>query len=274
MPRFLAEVLVVVGALVLVAAMVPLGAALARGTSDENRVRWKAVQRIILAYIVAFSTYLVVFWERHRDWWDLVAPATMFVTALFIRTVVGAVSEGTLAAQEAPRPEPYQGVTDSLVGVYNRRYLEHRLAEEVARARRHAVPLSVLLFDIDHFRKVNQRWGREVGDRVLGYLGHLLLTGVRESDVVARYGGEELLVIAPATEADQAVVLADRLRGVIEAENLSFGGEAGSEPDLQVTVSVGIGELQPDETEWQAMVERAEAAVVRAKLSGRNRVAA
>jgi diguanylate cyclase (GGDEF)-like protein len=274
MPRFLAEVLVVVGALVLVAAMVPLGAALARLPSEENRVRWKAVQRIMLAYIVGFCTYLVVFWERHRVWWDLVAPATMFVTALFIKSVVTAVREGTAEARDVARPDQHQGVTDALVGVYNRRYLEHRLAEEVARARRHAVPLSVLLFDIDHFRKVNQKRGREVGDRVLSYLGHLLVTGVRESDVVARYGGEELLVIAPATEAGQAVVLADRLRQAIEAENLSFGGEAGSEPDVQVTVSVGIGELQPDEAEWGRMVERAEAAVIEAKLSGRNRVAA
>lgn len=272
MPRLLAEALVVVGAMVLVTALVPLSGLLGQ-LSDAERVRWRVVQGVILAYVLGYSTYLVAFWERHQDWWDLIAPATLFASALLVRSVVGAARDSAAGARDVPHHER-ESITDTMVGVFNRRYLEHRLGEEVARARRHAVPLCVLLFDIDYFRRVNEKWGRDVGDRVLGYLGHLLLAGVRESDVVARYGGEELLVIAPATEAAQAEALADRLRAAVEAENLSFGREAGSDPEVRVTVSVGIGELQPGETEWGPMVARAESAVIRAKLSGRNRVAA
>lgn len=272
MPKLLAEVCVVIGAFVLVMALVPARALTSTLTDEALRQRWRSVQWRILVFLVGYAAYLVVFWDRHKHWEDLFAPVALLLAALLTYTVVRLALDTAAQAKPAARMER-EGITDALVGVYNRRYLEHRLSEEVARARRHAVPLSVLLFDIDHFRRVNEKWGREVGDRVLNYLGHLLLGGVRESDVVARYGGEEIMVIAPATTMEQAVALAERLREEVERENLGFGGEMGGKPELQVTVSVGVGELQPEETEWEPLVARADAAVIKAKLSGRNRVA-
>lgn len=272
MPRLLAEVCVVIGAFVLVMALVPARALAARLTDESLRQRWRMVQWRILVFLMGYAAYLVVFWDRHKRWEDLFAPIALLLAAMLTHTVVRLAQDTAAQAKPAARAER-EGITDALVGVYNRRYLEHRLSEEVARARRHAVPLSVLLFDIDHFRRVNEKWGREVGDRVLNYLGHLLLGGVRESDVVARYGGEEIMVIAPATTMEQAVALAERLREEVERENLGFGGEMGGKPELQVTVSVGVGELQPEETEWEPLVARADAAVIKAKVSGRNRVA-
>ncbi|MDO8835571.1 MAG: GGDEF domain-containing protein [Vicinamibacterales bacterium] len=273
MPRLLAEVCVVIGAFVLVMALVPARALVTKLTDEPLRQRWRMVQWRILAFLVGYAAYLVVFWDRHDRWEDLFAPAALLLAAFLTLAVVKLAFDTTAALAKPTAKLEREGITDALVGVYNRRYLEHRLSEEVARARRHAVPLSVLLFDIDHFRRVNEKWGRVVGDRVLNYLGHLLLGGVRESDVVARYGGEEIMVIAPATTMEQAVALAERLREEVERENLGFGGEMGGTPELQVTVSAGVGELQPEETEWEPLVARADAAVIRAKLSGRNRVA-
>jgi diguanylate cyclase (GGDEF)-like protein len=271
MMRFAAEILVVVAALVMVAALISANALVGRLPEGRARARWRSAVWAILALVALDGAYLVGFWERHRTWADLILPGCLFVTGVLVRVIVGAVDAALDETTLAARPER-DTITDALVGVYNRRYLEHRLAEEVARARRHAVPLAVLLFDLDHFRRLNEKWGREVGDRVLGYLGNLLLTGVRESDVVARYGGEEILVIAPATTSEQAAALADRLRAVVESENLGFGGESGSQPEVRITVSVGVAQLEPGETEWQPLVARADSAVIKAKLSGRNKV--
>jgi diguanylate cyclase (GGDEF)-like protein len=272
MPRLLAEACTVVGAFVLVMAL-----AAARGVSDALsddglRQRWRAVQWSLVAFVAGYAVYLIAFWDRHKTWPDLSAPVALLLAAWLCYVVIRLAADTTGQMKTVSRSER-DTITDALVGVFNRRYLEHRLSEEVARARRHAVPLSVLLFDLDHFRRVNEKWGRDVGDRVLNYLGHLLLGGVRESDVVARYGGEEIMVIAPATSAEQATALAERLRVIVEKENLGFGGTLGGKPELQVTVSVGVGELQPDETAWEPLVARAEQAVRKAKLSGRNRVA-
>jgi diguanylate cyclase (GGDEF)-like protein len=272
MPRLLAEALVLAGALLLVAGLVPVTSLVAKMTSDPLRQGWRVAQWTILAYIVGYSVYVVVFWQRHETWYDVVAPAVLFATGLLIKHF----SQLTLQTitDNADNAKPGRDViTDALIGVYNRQYLEHRLSEEVARARRHAVPLAVLLIDIDHFRRVNEKWGREVGDHVLHYLGQILMAGVRESDVVARFGGEEILVIAPSTSVEQGLSLADRLRVAVESENLAFG-KLGSTPELQVTVSVGVAVLEPGEDAWPAMVARAEAAVTKAKFAGRNRVAA
>lgn len=272
MEKLVAEVFVVVAALVLVAALVPVNRIVAMVREGSVRQWWRVLQTGILCCVAASSSYLVFFWERHRTWFDLIAPAAFLAAALLTVATVYLALETAAEVRHTGRSER-EGVTDALVGVYNRRYLEHRLAEEVARAKRHALPLSVLLVDLDHFRRLNEKWGREVGDRVLNYLGHMLLNAVRESDVVARYGGEELIVIAPSTTLEQALGLADRLRRHVEQENLGFGGEAGDKPELQVTVSVGVAQYQEAETEWSEMVLRADQAVKRAKKAGRNRVA-
>jgi diguanylate cyclase (GGDEF)-like protein len=269
----LAEACVVVGAFVLVMALIPAHALAANAKEDTVRARWRHVQWRILGFLICYTTYLVAFWDRHRQWEDLAAPAALLVAALLTSGVVRLALE---TVTEATRPSgrlDRESITDALVGVFNRKYLEHRLSEEVARARRHAVPMSVLLIDIDHFRRVNEKWGRGVGDHVLRYLANTVVGGVRESDVVARYGGEELMVIAPATTAEDALTLAERLRVMVEKENLAFGGELGARPELQVTVSIGVGELQPEETAWEPIVARADAAVKKAKMSGRNKVA-
>jgi len=270
MPRLLAEACVVIGAFVLVMALIPIGELLAKLSDDEIRQRWRFMQWRLLVFLVGYATYLVVFWDRHKEWPDLIGPVALLAAALLANRVVRLALD--TAARSQPVKSDRETITDALIGVYNRRYLEHRLSEEVARARRHAAPLSVLLFDVDHLRRINEKWGRPVGDHVLNYLGHVLMGGVRESDVVARYGGEEIMVIAPATTAEQALALAERLRAAVETENLGFGGEMGTKPEIQVTVSVGVGELQPEETEWEPLVARADAAVVKAKFAGRNQV--
>ena len=170
-----AEAMMVLGALVLVAALVPASEMLTRFPEGAFRHQWRLMRGALLVFVVGYSVYTVAFWERHQGWEDLSIPLVFLLAAICVAATVRLSSQTTTEIQRVTNLDR-DTITDTLVGVYNRRYLEHRLAEEVARARRYTLPLSILLFDIDHFRRVNQTWGREVGDQVLGYLGRLLVT--------------------------------------------------------------------------------------------------
>jgi diguanylate cyclase (GGDEF)-like protein len=152
--------------------------------------------------------------------------------------------------------------TDPLTGVRSRRYLMHRLAQEADGA---ASPCAVILIDIDHFKRVNDTHGHPAGDAVLRAVAQTLAQGVRASDDVGRWGGEEFLVLCPNTDAAQVEALAERLRAGVEALECSVG---------RVTVSVGIAARNEPFGSLDDTIARADAALYAAKQGGRNRVAA
>ena len=156
-------------------------------------------------------------------------------------------------------------LTDALTGVGNRRMLNEALLKEVERAARYGDPLSLLILDIDHFKRVNDTWGHESGDRVLKETGATLLRLLRPSDTATRMGGEEFVVLLPATALDDAVCCAERFRGVMAAFDFGLGSA--------VTSSFGVSCLQCDET-GAALLARADGALYQAKQQGRNRVVA
>ncbi|MYM37186.1 diguanylate cyclase [Duganella sp. FT94W] len=159
--------------------------------------------------------------------------------------------------------------TDDLTGLHNRRSLLHRLKFEVARARRFRVPLSAVMIDLDHFKRVNDEHGHAVGDQVLHTLGKLLRETVRVIDIPGRYGGEELCVILPNTPLDGACKFAESLRARIAAQ-IHY---AGARP-LHVTASLGVGTFDHmDVDDSESLLRQADAALYRAKHEGRNRVA-
>jgi len=161
-----------------------------------------------------------------------------------------------------------QAVTDQLTGLPNRRYLWEVLGAELARARRKRAPLAVLLFDIDHFKRVNDRWGHEAGDMVLRNVAHAARKVVRESDIVARHGGEEFVIVL--SEADETVALAraQALRAEISGLRLTYGGQL---LDI-VTVSVGVACTRDGSGTAEDLVRMADHAMYEAKQTGRDRV--
>jgi two-component system, cell cycle response regulator len=167
------------------------------------------------------------------------------------------------------------GFTDVLTGWHNRRYLQTRLQEELARCRRERTPLTCLMMDIDHFKSVNDRFGHLAGDEVLRQLAHCISGEVRGSDVSARYGGEEFVVLLPGTSIAAGFLLAERIRAAVAAE--LFEIPAGSR--LRVTISIGVAEHHPalDERDVKLVGERllelADLALYEAKAGGRNSVA-
>ena len=157
-------------------------------------------------------------------------------------------------------------VTDALTGVPNRRYWDLRLAEEIARAQRYRYPLAVLMVDIDHFKRVNDTYGHQVGDVALQQVASRLRSNLRRTDVLARYGGEEFGVLAPQTSLEAAKVLAERLRHAIASEPV----QVNSDLSISLTISVGVAVFPEHGQNESDLVAAADAALYRAKEEGRN----
>lgn len=156
---------------------------------------------------------------------------------------------------------------DSLTGLMNRRQFNHQLNTEISRARRHHHALTLVLFDIDDFKKINDFYGHPTGDRILKELGQLIVANVRESDIPARYGGEEFALILPETRLSEAVDFLERLRHLVEQTVFCL-------PDLPITLSISVG-IAPFEAERHTVfdfVGEADAALYEAKNQGKNRV--
>ncbi|UJX41479.1 diguanylate cyclase [Desulfovibrio sp. JY] len=157
-----------------------------------------------------------------------------------------------------------RATTDALTGITNRAGIDEALTRERHRAVRHGTPLCVIMFDIDHFKDVNDSLGHQAGDAVLAGLTGLVSGLVRDHDILGRYGGEEFLIVAPETDMEQGRLLAERLRAAVAAHAFPAAGK--------VTCSFGLAELDADEPAHE-LVARADAALYRAKETGRNRVA-
>lgn len=167
------------------------------------------------------------------------------------------------------------GFTDVLTGWNNRRYLQVRLGEELARARRDATTLTCLMLDIDHFKRVNDTCGHAAGDEVLREIAQRIESQVRASDVAARYGGEEFVILLPNTDTASGELLAERIR----AEIGSMPIDIGKQESVAVTVSIGIAcaappQSDPDlKTTGESLIARADVALYAAKSAGRDRLA-
>ncbi|OOZ73359.1 hypothetical protein BOW49_09315 [Solemya velum gill symbiont] len=161
-----------------------------------------------------------------------------------------------------------QARTDPLTGINNRRQF-YRLGEpEVDRSHRYGRPLSLLILDADHFKQVNDTYGHGVGDHILIALATGLEQSLRSSDIPARFGGEEFVVLMPETPSDTANEIAERLRAMVaERIVVTSTGER-----VSVTISIGVSSLQPEDTDLDQMIKRADRALYRAKEAGRNRV--
>jgi diguanylate cyclase (GGDEF)-like protein/PAS domain S-box-containing protein len=159
-----------------------------------------------------------------------------------------------------------QVVRDSLTGVYNRRYLDETLSREIAHASRSGYPLSLIMMDVDHFKKINDQYGHKMGDDVIVAIGRLLQTQTRDSDCVGRYGGDEFLLVMPEMSRENAFERAEIWREGIKAMVFQEGGQV-----VQVTISIGIAAFPQNGTNVDDLVKAADHAMYLAKEQGRDR---
>jgi len=173
--------------------------------------------------------------------------------------------------EEKLRKAEKMAVVDALTGLHNRRGFEEELEQQCAQALRSSLPLSVAVFDLDHFKSVNDTYGHDVGDVVLKKLAEILHCKaprtLRQSDYSARVGGEEFAIILPGTHKAGAMLLIERLRSIVEME-LRI---ALPDKEVQVTASFGVAEMGMHEKPGQ-LLKRADNALYSAKRTGRNRV--
>lgn len=160
-------------------------------------------------------------------------------------------------------------ITDELTGLYNRRYLNQRFEREVIRAKRYKRPLSVVMIDIDYFKNFNDVNGHLLGDEVLRQVSDLMDCSIRKADILARFGGEEFILLLPEIDKEHAHKVAEKLRHTIEISY--FPGEE-SLPDSKLTISLGVSTLLNDTHHAQELIDLADKALYRAKRTGRNKV--
>jgi diguanylate cyclase (GGDEF)-like protein len=161
-------------------------------------------------------------------------------------------------------------VRDALTGCYNRRKMDADLHAEIARARRYQNPLSLLMIDIDWFKKYNDQHGHGKGDELLKRIVDIFGRLIRSSDTAYRYGGEEFAILLPAADKDEAVVIAKRLQQVIEEKE--FEGERESQPGGKVTISIGVATYPWDGNNADELLKSADTELYQAKRNGRNQV--
>ena len=159
---------------------------------------------------------------------------------------------------------------DSLTGLYNRWFVIEKLDSELNRSLRHGSPMSLLMLDIDHFKRINDTWGHTAGDQVLQSIGKLLRESCRVYDVAGRYGGEEFCIVLPETKPGNTTIVAERIRQRLESTELTCG-----DASIVVTASIGIAGLEAPAEEILSpavLIERADRALYSAKSRGRNRI--
>jgi len=162
-------------------------------------------------------------------------------------------------------------ITDSLTGLYNRRYMESHLTTLVEQAATRGKPLTALVLDIDYFKAINDTHGHDAGDDVLREFATRIRKAIRGIDLACRYGGEEFVIVMPETDMAVATVVAERLRRRIASERFSIQQVASA---IEVTISVGIATLDTADDTAASILKRADQALYRAKRDGRNRVVA
>jgi len=160
-------------------------------------------------------------------------------------------------------------IRDGLTGLFNHRYFQNTLQTELERSKRFKNKLSLILFDIDHFKKYNDANGHPMGDYLLKEVGEIISSMLRKIDVAARYGGEEFVIIAMETERQGAKILADRIREKIASYPFQ---KRESQPDKIVSISVGVAEFPTDGDTKAKLIEAADKVLYKAKKGGRNRV--
>jgi diguanylate cyclase (GGDEF)-like protein len=185
---------------------------------------------------------------------------------LDIQYVTQIVRFGSIAIENANLY--WQATTDRMTKLFSHHFFQKTLEEEIARAHRYGTTFSLIMFDIDHFKKFNDTYGHLQGDVIIKEIAGIMRRSVRSIDLTARYGGEEFAVILPEVDARGAIVVAERLRSTVAG--YSFPGEEGP---LRVTVSIGVAEFKPERMRSASeIIAEADKALYQSKEMGRNRV--
>jgi diguanylate cyclase (GGDEF)-like protein len=270
---FLVKGLAYGSAIILVGSLFTTRRLMAHLPQGRVRKHWNAMLALIMIFLVGYLAFALAFRDGQTRLFDLIVPGIFFSGACFVWLTAN-LSLQTAADVMRISLLEHENISDPLTGIFNRRFLERRLSEEITRALRHDLPLSILLIDIDHFKLVNDRYGHRAGDLVLTSFAKLLENQLREPDILARYGGEEFMVIAPHTPHQNAVELAERLRMHVESNNFGLTISENQTLEIRLTCCIGVGSLSKELDSVEKLFQSVDENLYRAKYAGRNRVKA
>ena len=268
---FLEIILILGGVIFLISSLIPIKKLILGLPNGELQRKWKILSILIFFFIFSYVIFCFNLWLIR----DVLNPLSFIVALMLLGGgvfvyLVGQLALKTMSDIRKIAILQYESVTDSLTGLKNRRYFDQRLSEEIAQSKRYRLSLSLLLIDVDHFKRVNDTYGHQIGDEVLKNLSTVIVEMVRESDIVVRYGGEEIAIIAPKTNKAEAILLAERLRNIVQKSPLA--SIDARQEIVQITISIGVSTLNLVTMDKDALVEEADKALYEAKRLGRNRV--
>lgn len=227
----------------------------------------KGGRELLAIYAAPFALSILTLWQAGVDMravaMKLVDPLMMLIIAVFISELFHRIRrhsarlEGELARLAG---------LDTLTGLHNRRFLESRTAAELARAQRHDAPFSVVIGDLDHFKRINDHYGHNIGDQVLREVAKCIRDNLRQEDLAVRWGGEEFLLLLPGLDEAGALQVAEKVRRILAQATLQC-----DDHEISVTISLGVAEYAGEDS-FINLVRRADEAMYRAKAEGRNRV--
>ncbi|MCP4337971.1 MAG: GGDEF domain-containing protein [Desulfobulbaceae bacterium] len=269
---FIGEGLVFAGTIGLILALFPLAQLLRELPKGTIRSQWRFLGLFICLFITGYICYGIISYQKHIDFTDLVVPVIFFCGAVFVY-IVCYLSLNTAKDLVYVNILKKENITDPLMGVFNRRFLECRLKEEIQRANRIGQPLSIFILDIDYFKNINDSYGHQIGDQLLKELAQILIRSLRASDLVVRYGGDEVLCILPNTNKTNSRDLAERVRQLVEEFQITLpAGTEDHQLAIGFTVSIGVTGLSKENLTYKQFINNADKALYLAKKTGRNRV--
>lgn len=224
-------------------------------------------RELLAIYLAPFTLSMITLWRAGVDssalGLRLVDPLMMLVVAVLVAELFHRIRRRSASL----RTELLRLASiDALTGLHNRRHLDSRAGAEMARARRHQTPFSVVIGDLDHFKRVNDRHGHNIGDVVLHRVAELMRQNLRAEDLAVRWGGEEFLLLLPGVDEAGAARAAEKIRRILAATPLDCDGH-----EIHVTISLGVAEYAGEQA-FRDLVKRADEAMYQAKQAGRNRV--
>ncbi len=256
---------VVSGAGFLGASLVPVFRLLQVTRSRSLRRAWLWLAIMIMGFIIGYLALAALFpRDADRALTGLICTVLVMGGVFVMSVAILALRTATDVARLVHLEQ--EVIIDPLTGVYNRRFFAEQYAREVALAERAGTDLSLLVVDLDHFKWVNDTHGHAAGDRVLAVIASVLNEGIRHSDILVRFGGEEFVIIAPATDRQATESLAERLCRIVRDLQVTCPGGA----KISVTVSIGFASMCSNDT-TETLFARADAAVYEAKRAGRDR---
>lgn len=238
---------------------------------ETLRKHWNFLFGLTLLFIIGYFIYAIQIWKSEFTLTNLIVSCILLGGSIFV-LIVCFLTLTTIKDIQRIYILEQESINDPLMGIFNRRYLERRLNEEINRSKRYDLPLSILMLDVDHFKKVNDTYGHQIGDIVLKKLAQIIIDLARETDFVARYGGEEIVIVLPNTPISAAALMGERCRNQVSKKLIISSDESGGKPIGGITVSIGVSSRCNENSDMNTIIESADMALYQAKKKGRDQV--